>query len=163
MSKKIHFVFASLVLAFSFPVQALEATGSEQPYQESRLRELMDNGQNVSPEVEHSLTFKHRAGSNAPSSFDFNEETERPCQDINCGLTLKKSVFAITKKNSAGCGSVRYEARDIQMPWRVVEVVDHSNRRCDDLQPYQWELTLKEPGKAPRRLVAESDDISVLH
>ncbi len=123
------------------------------PLSAARLTELSADGREIAPGYEKSLTVLGSSRQD-PQSLILKEEI--PSKD---GAPVE-SQFVITKKSPAGCGSVKLEARE-KTPGtvnRVIEVVDHTTRVCDDYQPYRWEMILKEEGREPRRLVAPSDD-----
>lgn len=152
MNEKIGFALSGLVLCIGFSLSA-----QEMPYAEGRVVELApETGiQEVRSGFEKTVTFL-RDENGAPTSIRFTEEGD--------GATQQTWDFVISKKNPAGCGSQKLEGIEEATPGNplTLEVIDHSDRRCDDYRPYQWEMILKEKGRQPRHLVASPEDISIL-
>lgn len=137
-------VLTFLVLCIGVSAQALVIPGLGHPYTEGRLLEIAD-GHEIAAGYAKSVTFRN-------GSLELTEE-KLPCDDRSCSPVIEKTTFVITKEAPAGCGSVKYEAREKGTDLgRLIKLVDHSERTCDDYTGYLWEMTLQEPGAKPRKL-----------
>lgn len=98
--------------------------------------------QEIGKHLQKTLTRETLQGSTKPVAFTFFEEKQVYCVTAPCPPVPVTRHFAIVSVENAGCGSLRYIAKEANPGRGALEVVDHSARRCEDYRPYRWEITL---------------------
>ncbi len=156
---RVNLVIAAIMLG-SLSAQGVIRPGWERPIWKAELVELSLQGEDRELNGDFQTLIVHqRDEAKKPTSFSFIEGQN----GVRCGVDMRcmpvRIAFFIYKIMDAGCGSVKYLAREIRRtqpdmlpPLKRLEVVDHANRLCDDYRPYRWEVGLIQPD-------AESDII----
>ena len=111
-------------------------------------------GQTVGQHLKKQLTSQRFLGTTAPVAFTLFEERQVFCAKAPCPPVPVTRHFAVISTENAGCGSLRYVAKEANPDRGVLVVTDHSRRTCKDLVPAIWMVTLEEgDGRRVRQLL----------
>ena len=110
------------------------------------LTEIDLTGHEVGSELLKQLTMNQQDGAGEATSVTLHEMSQVYCVTTPCSLVANIAVFKLVQTRPGNCGSTLYTAvestpREGQEP-RVMEVVDHRSRICEDYKKYLWELKL---------------------
>jgi hypothetical protein len=116
------------------------------------LVKLNENGQHISDGYYRILKMNtNQEGDVTHFTFTEGKEGVRCLPGHRCIPHVSR--FELSEvKDDADCGSVKYVAREVVdtttpmlNPERVMEVVDNTDRICQDARPFVWQVTLQTP------------------
>jgi hypothetical protein len=141
-------IIASLVIIFGFYLPSTFAATSAR----ADLIELDYLGHEISSDLSKHIAFVPLT--NRVEGRDLILFKEQINPSSNQTPEVKISQFEVKKIESLGCGSFKYTAtetpdsdfQNIKMrPLKTLEVIDHTQRVCEDYKKYLWEVRMTVP------------------
>lgn len=148
-------------LAISLLLLSLCATAHSRGKEDAALRAVMFDKDQTKPGYSYRM-LQNRVGDRV-TSFDLEEiPPQIVCIHAPCPQQPTiRTRFHVTGKRQLDCNSFKWTgfARE-KRNWKKLEVIDHTERMCDDVKEFLWEAKLQK-GKRVRLLVGNpvADDI----